>query len=217
MRQLPADKYNVAWFKLAEFVVRGEKERALGLYRLLVHSFDDAALAYQLEGDLLLSFHDGAAAKEKYTWAAQKYAQEHRFIEAAAVYEHLISLAPDYQDYYEQLLLLYTKLKYDARLLVVLKQVSEFLIKKTRHEDCMSILAQYEVSLNPQQQAEIYGFLTLLLVEHKSEPATIELYLEKTAELLLASDDAQQIPAFLMKLDALNTKYYQKVVHYLKD
>lgn len=217
MRQLPADKYNVAWFKLAEFVVRGEKERALGLYRLLVHSFDDVALAYQLEGDLLLSFHDKVAAKEKYTWAAQKYAQGHRFIEAAAVYEHLISLAPDYQDYYEQLLSLYTKLKYDTRLLVVLKQVGELLIKKVRHEDYLSILAHYETSLNPQQQAEIYGFLTLLLVEHTSEPVTIELYLEKTAELLLASDDAQQIPAFLMKLDALNAKYYQKVVHYLKD
>ncbi len=217
MRQLPADKYNVAWFKLAEFVVRGEKERALGLYRLLVHSFDDAALAYQLEGDLLLSFHDGAAAKEKYEYAAQKYAQAHRFIESAAVYEHLISLASDCQDYHEQLLLLYKKLNYDARLLVVLKQVGELLVKKGRTEDLITTLEQYESCLNPQQRADIYGFFTLLLVEHKNQQATIELYLEKTAELLLASDDTQQIPAFLMKLDALNTKYYQKVVHYLKD
>ena len=217
MRQLPADKYNVAWFKLAEFVVRGEKERALGLYRLLVHSFDDAALAYQLEGDLLLSFHDRTAAQEKYAQAAQKYSQEQRFIESAAVYEHLIVLDAECQLYYQQLLMLYKKLKYDTRLLVVLKQVGEFLVKKDRSDDCIAIIEEYETCLKSQQQADLYGCFTLLLVKHTNSQEKIEFFLEKTAELLLASDDSQQIPTFLMNLDALNSNYYQKVVRYLKD
>ena len=93
MRQLPSDKYNVAWFKLAEFVARGEKERALGLYRLLAHSFDDEALAHQLEGDLLLAFNDDGAVK-CYVDAAKYYQKAHRFVQAAAVYEHILSLQP---------------------------------------------------------------------------------------------------------------------------
>ena len=95
MRQLPSDKYNVAWFKLAEFVGRGEKERALGLYRLLVHSFNDQALALQLEGDILLSFND-MNALEKYGSAALLYQERGRFIEAVAIYEHMIMLKPDF-------------------------------------------------------------------------------------------------------------------------
>ena len=58
MKHLPSDKYNVAWFKLAECVARGEKEKALGVYRLLVHSLDEPAFIRQLEGDLLLAFKD---------------------------------------------------------------------------------------------------------------------------------------------------------------
>ena len=77
MRQVPSDKYNIAWFKLAEFVSRGEKERALGLYRLLTHSFDDRALTYQLEGDLLLSFNDDSA-QDRYRKAAEEYRQSER-------------------------------------------------------------------------------------------------------------------------------------------
>ena len=41
--------YSVAWFKLAEFVTRKEKERAFGVYRLLSHSIADRAFAAQLE------------------------------------------------------------------------------------------------------------------------------------------------------------------------
>ena len=61
MRHVPSDKYNIAWFRLAECVSRGEKERALGVYRLLAHSFGDEAFAHQLMGDLLLSFDDAQA------------------------------------------------------------------------------------------------------------------------------------------------------------
>ncbi len=71
MKQLNHDKYNVAWYKLAEFVVRKEKERALSLLRLLTHSFNDQALKDQLEGDLLRSFDDHKNASEKYFAAAQ--------------------------------------------------------------------------------------------------------------------------------------------------
>jgi hypothetical protein len=37
MKQTQVDKHTIAWFKIAECVSRGEKERALGVYRLLSH------------------------------------------------------------------------------------------------------------------------------------------------------------------------------------
>src|SRR5581483_10243003 len=107
MRQLPSDKYNVAWFKLAEFVARGERERALGLYKLLAHSFDNYALAYQLEGDILLSFKDTESACQQYHTAAILYKNKECFIEAAALYEHLIILEPQNHDNILQCIELY--------------------------------------------------------------------------------------------------------------
>lgn len=93
MRQLPAEKYNVAWFKLAEFVARGEKERALGLYRLLAHAFESKALAYQLEGDLLSLFGD-EQAMDRYAVAATLYVQENKVQEAIMLYEYVLSINP---------------------------------------------------------------------------------------------------------------------------
>ena len=108
MRHVPSDKYNVAWFKLAECVSRGEKERALGVYRLLAHSFGDEAFAYQLMGDLLLSFDD-AQAIAKYQEAADRYTQEERWLEAAAVYEHLLTFDPTNIAYRKEIVRLYQR------------------------------------------------------------------------------------------------------------
>lgn len=97
MTQLPSDKFNVAWFKLAELVVRKEKERAMYIYRLLVHSLQDEAIAAQLEGDLLLSFNDEKAV-DCYMRAATLYERSDRWIEAIAIYEQVMMLRalPEY-------------------------------------------------------------------------------------------------------------------------
>jgi len=92
-RQSSNEKYCIAWFKLAECVSRKEKERALGVYRLLAHSIEDEALAIQLEGDLLLSFDD-AVAMVKYKQAAELYQKKERFAPAIGICEHIIMLHP---------------------------------------------------------------------------------------------------------------------------
>ena len=99
MKETVQNKRSLAWFKLTEFVVRGEKERALGIYRLLALSIDNKAFAQQLEGDLLLAFDD-PVAEEKYLAAAQLYLDEQQPSIAIAIYEHLINLTlslPDSQ------------------------------------------------------------------------------------------------------------------------
>lgn len=93
MRQVRSEKSNVAWFTLAECVSRGERERALGVYRLLSHSLHDAAVVAQLEGDLLWAFSDKTAVN-KYLLAATYYQADGRFREALTVLEYCLSLEP---------------------------------------------------------------------------------------------------------------------------
>lgn len=115
MKREANTKYTIAWFKLAECVSRGEKERALGVYRLLSHSFDDQAYAQQLEADLLLAFKDQKNAVEKYRQAAKCYKKEGRKFEAAAVYEHLRILQPKENSYRKQLIDLYKELNITSK------------------------------------------------------------------------------------------------------
>lgn len=217
MRQLPSDKYNVAWFKLAEFVVRGEKERALGLYRLLVHSFDDRALAFQLEGDLLLSFNDIQAAKEKYGSAAQAYKVVGRYIEAAAVYEHLHILSPEQEEFSFSLLALYQHLNLSRQLGIILKQLCEFYLSKNEWDKTISLLDQYEPLIEMCQKAEIYSLITLDLVKQKKDIDQIDIFLSQTIDFLMLSSDGQQMPNFLMQLDALDNNHYQKALKCIKE
>ena len=110
MKQVPSGKYTIAWFKLAECVSRGEKERALGVYRLLSHSLDDSALVCQLEGDIFLSFNDKQQAETHYYQAAKLYKKDNRILEAAAVYEHLLTIQPEDKKYRNVIINLYNQL-----------------------------------------------------------------------------------------------------------
>lgn len=82
---------NVAWFKLAELIAKREREKALGIYRLLAHSLEDKAYALQIEGDILWSLEDHQAF-QCYQKAAHLYGENQRWLEALAVYEHMHSI-----------------------------------------------------------------------------------------------------------------------------
>ncbi len=110
MKQAQFDKHNIAWFKIAECVSRGEKERALGVYRLLSHSFNDNAIKYQLEADIYCSFGETELAVALYYQAMEAYKKSHRFLEAAAVGEHLVVLQPAEMSLHRQLIQLYLSL-----------------------------------------------------------------------------------------------------------
>ena len=115
MRHLPANKYNIAWFKLAECVSRGEKERALGVYRLLSHSLEDEAFVYQLEGDILLAFGDTLGSIQRYMHALQAYKRDERYVEAAAIAEHIFHITDEKLIYAHQLVALYSQLRMHAK------------------------------------------------------------------------------------------------------
>jgi len=145
MKQVPTDKYNIAWFKLAEYVARGEKERALGVYRLLSHSFDDVAFARQLEGDILWAFNDSAAS-HKYCQAAQLYQDDHRVLQAAAVYEHLITLHPTSIAYVSHIIDLYMQLSNASKVASYLAVLSDLVLGITQEKNVAKDFVMQQVT-----------------------------------------------------------------------
>jgi hypothetical protein len=155
--KLPAQNYSVAWFKLTEFVIRGEKERALSLYRLLVHAFEDKALAYQLEADLLLLFGDEAAI-DKYLHAAVLFAQNERLIDAITIYEYVLALKPALRSVRMMLIELYMQRDHQESI--------------THHLNYLinQLLEQHDYAMIDQL---ITRFESCILPEHKTNWATL--------------------------------------------
>ncbi|MGE0206506.1 MAG: hypothetical protein AB7R69_01525 [Candidatus Babeliales bacterium] len=215
MRQLPSDKYNVAWFKLAEFVSRGEKERALGLYRLLMHSFDDQALALQLEGDILLSFSD-VAATERYEKAAFLYAQQGRFVEAMTILEHIIFLKPDALIALKKLLDLLDVQKDYIRVVELLERIAIIFCKQQMLQGVEEWLEFYQPFLKVHDKAELYKKIVVELCKHSSYGFEIrKLWLKKALDYSLESADAG-IQKFLETLCVLDEDLYLFACDYIQ-
>lgn len=94
MKHVISDKYSIAWFKLAQCIAKGERERAMGIYRLLSHSIENIAYAKQLEADLYLYFQDTQSAVHKYKEAAAVYKEHQAYIQAIALYEYCLVIKP---------------------------------------------------------------------------------------------------------------------------
>ncbi|MBN2267551.1 MAG: hypothetical protein JW725_04420 [Candidatus Babeliaceae bacterium] len=94
MKQEVPEKSNIAWFKLAEFITRGEKERALSIYRLLSYSITDQALVAQLEGDILQAFNDERAI-DSYQRAIDIYHHHRAYVNIIDLARQIISIFLD--------------------------------------------------------------------------------------------------------------------------
>lgn len=154
MKHVQSNKYNIAWFKLAECVSRGEKERALGVYRLLSHSIGDPPFVQQLEADLLLAFGDKEEALEKYDNAIQSYQQAQRWLEAAGVYEHLITLEPKKYQHHINVLYPYDQLGIKAKIHSHIGRGLNLLIKEHNDLTLQQALSQIQ---SIDQQYYIYA------------------------------------------------------------
>lgn len=105
---------SLAWFKLADLMARGEREKALSVFRLLAHSLPDRAYVLQLEGDILW-YLDDKSATEKYKQAAFLYQNEKRWVDAIAIYEHLLTQNPQSGEALATLLVLYAMIDWPEK------------------------------------------------------------------------------------------------------
>jgi hypothetical protein len=116
MQQTPIGACSIAWFKLSQLVDRKEKEKALGLYKLMSYSLENKAYALQIEADLLLAFEDDGVAMEKYKQAAYLYKKEKNIVLAASIYEHLREMQPENHNFLSTLVELYARMDWTEKM-----------------------------------------------------------------------------------------------------
>jgi|ERR1700733_404284 len=217
MRYASNDKYTIAWFKLAECVAKGEKEKAFGVYRLLKHSLDDEAYAYQLEGDLLGAFQDERAT-EKYAHAAQLYYQNHRFKEAADLYEELFLFMPENEQYVSKLIDVCKHNKSNEFFKNKLFKVVEVLKQKQIYHSLILIFEQLSEIVYRAQLIPVYVDIVVQAIKRKENHAPIiARFIESIMQELIAQESYTQIRFFLSRLEQTDEYWYKKACAYIKD
>jgi tetratricopeptide (TPR) repeat protein len=210
-----SDKYNLAWFKLAECVTRGERERALGVYRLLAHSLDDRAVALQLEGDILLAFKDIPLAVERYRAAAQAYVQSEKLHHAAAIYDHILVLQPDNHACLLGAIRVYRQLPTHARLELSIDAGVRAIInmRELQHVDAyVQELAEHIVLISLFHER-----LFMAMVQQRWPEHDVQQQLYKAIDVSLAHDNAQALSQFIARVRAVSDVWHEKAVSYAKD
>jgi len=215
MRLLASESYNVAWFKLADFVARGEKERALSVHRLLMHSVQDEAVPYQLEGDILLAFDDEAAL-DKYHIAANLYKKSGKMKQAASVYEHVCLFKED-EKILEALLDLYMMLKEDKGLLNTFSRLSKVCLEHNNFGLISNLFHRYLLESDAQLHAQLSIRFVRSLLVYDEKNAQLASYVYQTIEMLQQTDLQEELSNFLSQLEELDEKTYHKAQQYIEN
>ncbi len=161
---------SVAWFKIANLIERREREKALSIYKLMVHSLPDRAYALQLEGDILLSFGDKTGACEKYMQAALLYRDSKQWLDAASVYEHIRLLNKENSEAFIYLLACYAQLGWGKKFSRTLEEVIIYLSKNVSDEKLVTnafrvVIESAKVIDNIIFKASLHGALMEVLLK----------------------------------------------------
>lgn len=215
MKLLSSDSYNVAWFKLADFVARGEKERALIVYKLLMHSVRDKAFSCQLEGDILLAFDDDAAL-DKYHQAANMYKKDKKLKKAVAVYEHAAFFKEDLK-IIEALLDVHALLQDQEGIIATFSRFASLALKEHDVGLLINKLHSFLIYKNDHLMLHLYSSTVLAFATYKADNSHYSTYLQQALDLCIMLDDAKWLDSFMAQIKALNEKYYQEAKQYLAE
>ena len=207
MKHVDPEKCSLAWFKLADFVERREKERALGLYRLLTHAIDDRAFAAKLQGDILWAFKDSQAFNA-YENAVTLFEKEDRLLEVLGIYEQLVSMDAKNITYLKSLCDLYRRLDRPEKIKDTLCSLIEAYLESGAVENALSRIQELDRMVGYESSRPMHQKVTCFLLKkrHPHEP-TIEYHLSKSLSqgtFDLATD------AFLSQIKTLDARYYDK-------
>lgn len=216
MKQAPVEKYTIAFFRLAEYVARGEKERALGVYRLLSHSFDDQAFARQLEGDILWSFND-EGAQDKYFQAAQLYQKDKRLRQAVGVYEHLLTMHPKGALYMANLIDLYCQLDSYARAKTYTIQLLDLAATQNNIPVISSALLAHESLFSIDECAiQHEKFIYIIIKAKYPDLVLIQEHIKRIIDYFFQADNHDRLTHFFAVLHALDGSAYLQAHNYYK-
>lgn len=216
-QSLSADKYSIAWFKIAEYVSRGEKERALGVYRLLSHSISDRAFSRQLEGDILWTFNDNQGAIDKYYEAAQLYAQDNKALQAAAIFEHLILLMPDSSLYMRHLIESYAILNIKSKVLANLNHACKLFEKNYELDQAQILLQQLGSYCTDAELIQLHEYIFFAALKKPNiSQEYMQLQLNKILNILLDDQESFALRNFLEKLKVVHEDFYAYACDYIQ-
>lgn len=213
MNTLSSETYNVAWFKLADFVARGEKERALVTYRLLMHSVVDQAFSYQLEGDILLAFDDHVAF-DRYHQAACLYKKDGNMKKAIAVYEHALFFKTD-AVILEALLDIYDTLQEHHNFLSTFMKYANLMIQNKQCDKLLQRIHMYTAKHDLALVCDMYRFMMVALLQYDKNHIHFFMYLRQAIDTLAQLQDAKRVDQFLQIIKNLDEKVFVQAEKYV--
>lgn len=215
MEGMPLKKSSVAWFKLAECVERGDRERALDLYRLLTHSHDSKAFMKKLEADIMVAFDFDQALKE-YIQAAHWYLENNQLSEAAFIYEQIVVLSPSTLEYVERLVDLYAMIgREDKQKHYKLKMHSCYLLSG-KIAKAVTAFEEVEEMIEGIDKLQFYRDFVIQALTHRyTNQKIITSFLHKGLDGLIRFGTDSEMKAFLGDLQALNTVWYKDATDYI--
>lgn len=216
MKHMQTDKYTIAWFKIADCVSRGEKERALGVYRLLSHSFNDDAVARQLEADIYLSCNEQDRAIFLYRQAMELYEKTQRILEAAAVCEHLIFLLPHDIVLRKLALNYYLSLEISSKIYSLFQEIIELYVHNNQWEAVVGCNVECEKSSNPTVRGMMYQQIISVAFRNEQCSDLIITCIEKALENFWEAGHEKSIQEFFGTLQALDAELYEYAAAYVK-
>lgn len=213
MKVVASDLYNVAWFKLADFVARGEKERALSVHKLLMHSVADAAIPYQLEGDILLAFDDSSAL-DRYHIAANLYKKSGKMKQAASVYEHVCMFKQDIK-ILEALFDVYLILQDYEAMLITFTSLAQLCLKKDDSKFILHLFHRSQIESDKYLQAKLWVQLIKSFILYDDKNSQFMTYLYQALDLLQETRNEEELLKLLTLLEDFDTEYYKKAQLYV--
>lgn len=215
MKTEVGEKQTIAWFKLAEFVTRGEKERALGLFRLLTHSFDNRAFIKKLEAEILASFDDEQAFSE-YLQAAHLYRINGQSIEAVSIYETLVFFQSDRAEHYEKVITLFGELGNNEKVLQYQKQLCILFLTQNCVGKAIVVFEKMN-GLNDGEKLEFLQAIVLNSIKNRyPQQALVTGYLHRALDGLLRFAGETELNRFLASVEALNGVWHKDAIAYLR-
>lgn len=220
MKTLTSESYNVAWFKLADFVARGEKERALSVLRLLMHSVSDEALTYQLEGDILRAFQDGSAI-DRYHTAADLYQKLGKFQQAISSHQHAVMFQEN-EKTLQALLQIYLISQQKSGIIISFSKLAPLLITTHDSDYLINYINSITEKLNLELQIILYAQLAIALLLHDVTYEKTSEIIQKTIDLFqkdlkISNQKSSHLQKFLTDVKSLSDKEYKKAEFYLKE
>ncbi len=151
---------NLAWFKLFEFISRGEKERAFGVYKVLMLAFDSKPFCLLVEGDLHATFDENSEAIQKYLEAAKLYEENQETFLASIAYESVTKISSK-TTYWKKLLQLYKEIGYQPKVVHALKNIFFLYLKNKNEDEAKEVLLNLKELGNCMEEEEALALYQL--------------------------------------------------------